>query len=82
MSRCLAIRAEFGESQAQFAPRIGVSQACIARLERGQREGGAVRLVLDQVAREIGRPDLVSPQRLPMPPRSRVRPSHEKKSDP
>ena len=48
-SRTFRIRNALGESQADFAPRLRLSQASVARLETGQDETGPVSLLLDQI---------------------------------
>jgi transcriptional regulator with XRE-family HTH domain len=48
-SRTFRLRAALGEPQHVFAHRIGCSQATVARLELGQPETGAPRILLDRI---------------------------------
>lgn len=61
-SRTARLRALLGESQKQFALRLGVSQPTVFRLEQGQAESGPLRHLLDQIERDLSsRPDPSGP---------------------
>jgi transcriptional regulator with XRE-family HTH domain len=47
--RTLRLRRALGESQDAFAIRLGATQGTVWRLERGQPETGAQRILLDQI---------------------------------
>lgn len=53
MNRSYRLRTMLGESQAEFAPRLGVSQATVARLDLGQAETGPQRMLLDQIEADL-----------------------------
>jgi transcriptional regulator with XRE-family HTH domain len=65
-SRTKTLRLALGENQDDFALRLGVSQATIYRLENGQAETGAQRILLDQI--EASLPQPVSPGAVPPAP--------------
>lgn len=52
--RTLRLRRALGESQDAFAIRLGVTQGTVWRLERGQPETGAQRILLDQIENGLG----------------------------
>jgi hypothetical protein len=53
LTRTERLRLALGESQALFARRLGCSQPTIDRLESGQSETGAQRILLDQIERDL-----------------------------
>lgn len=64
--RTLRLRRALGESQDAFAIRLGATQGTVWRLERGQPETGAQRILLDQI--EASLPQPVSPGAVPPAP--------------
>lgn len=57
-TRTEKLRAALGWQQWKLAEWLNVQQATVARIEGGQPESGPISRLLDQLAREIGRPDL------------------------
>jgi transcriptional regulator with XRE-family HTH domain len=51
--RVLRLRLLLGESQQEFAVRLGVSQPTVHRIENGQAETGGQRLLLDRLEEDI-----------------------------
>lgn len=49
MTRTERIRTALGETQSQFAARLGVNQSTVDRLEGGARESGPVAKLLDLI---------------------------------
>jgi predicted transcriptional regulator len=68
-SRAETIRTALGWPQWRMARWLKVQQATVARIEGGQPESGPIARLLDQLAREIGRPDLAvaDPPETPAP---------------
>jgi transcriptional regulator with XRE-family HTH domain len=68
-TRAEQIRLAIGWQQWKLAEWLGVGQATVARIEGGQPESGPIVRLLDQLAREIGRPDLAvaEPPETPAP---------------
>ena len=60
MNRMRALRDRLEWSQATMADYVGLSQAQISNIENGTPEKGPLTMVLDQLARERGWPDLTA----------------------
>ena len=60
MTRISALREALKWPQARLAEYIGRDQSRVSRMENGAIEDGAVKRLLDNLAREIGRPDLIA----------------------
>jgi transcriptional regulator with XRE-family HTH domain len=56
ITRTARLRRALGETQDQFAERIGVSQGTVWRLEAGQAERGPVKIILDRLESELAAP--------------------------
>lgn len=67
-TRIAALRAALNWRQPQMAEYLGCSQPAVSNMERGQRESGSVQKLLDLLARDHDRLDLVSNNYAPPEP--------------
>ena len=67
ITRIEALRIARGWQQPEMAGYLRMSQPAVSNMVRGQKESGPVEILLDQLAREIGRDDLTA-ERFVAPP--------------
>lgn len=60
MSRCRTIRTALNLTQPQLAEQLGVSQAHVSRMEKGQPYSRSLDLLLDRIALDAGLSHLTS----------------------